>query len=64
MNDSDIKISILDLRGSLIDVLKKGKVESGYYQIDWAPKNISSGIYFIRIESNDMVGNKKITFLK
>ena len=63
-NDSDMNISILDLKGSLVDILKKGKIKSGDHQINWAPKNISSGIYFIRIESSDMVRNKKITFLK
>ena len=64
MNDSDINISVYDLKGATVDRLFKGKMVSGYHQIEWVPKNISTGIYFVRFESKGMIINKKITYLK
>ena len=64
-NHSDhINISIYDLNGSVVDKLFKGKMVSGHHQIEWVPTNISSGIYFVRINSNGKTINRKITFLK
>ena len=62
--DSDINISVYDLKGAMVDRLFKGKMVSGYHQIDWVPTNISSGIYFIKIKSNGRTINRKVTFLK
>ena len=35
----------------MVDRLFKGKMESGYHQIEWVPTNISSGIYIVKFES-------------
>ena len=63
-NNSDINISVYDLKGALVDRLLKGKIVSGNHQVDWVPKNISSGIYIVRIKSNGKTINRKITFFK
>ena len=62
--DSEMKITIHNLQGALVERMKEGRVERGYYEIEWVPSNVSSGIYFIRMVSNDVMINKKITFLK
>ena len=64
VNDSEVSISVYDIKGGLVDRLKNGIIESGHHQIEWVPKNISSGIYVVRFESKGIVVNKKITFLK
>ena len=64
MNDSDINISVYDLKGATVDRLFKGKMVPGYHQIEWVPTNISSGIYIVRMESPGILINKKITLLK
>ena len=47
-NDIEISISIYDLKGALVDRLFKGKMGSGYHNISWKPKSISSGIYIVK----------------
>lgn len=64
MNDSDINISVYDLKGAIVDRLFKGKMVSGNHQVEWVPTNISSGIYIVRMESPGILINKKITLLK
>ena len=56
--------SVYDLKGAIVDRLFKGKMVSGYHQIEWIPKNISSGIYLINFELKGTTINRKITFLK
>ena len=63
-NDSDINISVYDLKGAMVDRLFNGKMVSGYHQIEWVPTNISSGIYIVKMESPGILINKKITLLK
>ena len=63
-NDSDINISVYDLKGAIVDRIFKGKMVSGNHQIEWVPTNISSGIYIFRFELKSTIINKKITFLK
>ena len=64
LNDSDINISVYDLKGAIVDRIFKGKMVSGNHQIEWVPTNISSGIYIFRFELKNTIINKKITFLK
>ena len=64
MNDSEISINVYDIKGGLVDRLKNGIIESGHHQIEWVPKNISSGIYVVSFDNKGMIINKKLTFLK
>ena len=63
-NDSEINISIYDLKGSLVEILKKGKLERGYHELEWAPNNVSSGIYFFKAYVEGFSVRRKITFIK
>ena len=63
-NDSEVDFSVYDLKGVFVDRLFKGKIVSGYHQIEWVPKNISSGIYLIKLRVNSQIINKKLTYLK
>ena len=59
-----VKISIIDLFGKEIEVLMNKKINTGIYEIKWNGTKFSSGIYFIRLESNNLKITNKIILLK
>ena len=48
-NDSEVKILIYDIRGSLIEEFVNGWMEAGYHQLIWNGGHNASGIYFIQM---------------
>lgn len=61
---SNINISIYDINGNLIIDLIDSFQNKGKYSILWNASNISSGIYFIKMQSFDKIISKKIILLK
>ena len=49
---SEVRISVYDILGREKDVIIDGLYQAGKYEINYSPKNISSGIYFYRMEIN------------
>jgi hypothetical protein len=64
--NSHVNLSIYDLRGRLVEVLvnetQSSQVDA--YSILWNASNISSGIYFVRLQSGDAVKTQKIMLVK
>ena len=59
------RISILDVTGKTVALLHKGKMASGKHNITWEIKSasggkLSSGSYFVKLESATMNEVKKI----
>jgi hypothetical protein len=61
---SFIKISIYDILGKKIYDFGENLYNSGINTIIWEPEKISSGIYFIKIQSYDNVKYLKTLYLK
>lgn len=61
---SFVTLKIYDLLGNEIETLVNREQPGGSYKIDWAPKNLSSGIYFYRLQAKNFIGTKKIVFVK
>lgn len=64
-----VKIRVYDLAGRLVSGLVDQVYEPGYYTADWNGKNgsggdVSSGIYFLRMEAADLAEVKKITLVR
>ena len=51
--DSEVQISVYDIRGSLVDEIVNMQMVAGYHQLKWNGSDHSSGIYFIQM----MAGN-------
>ena len=62
--DSQGAIEILDIAGRVVSVVEQGKLISGYHKDVWQPQNISSGIYFVRLQNEWVSLSKKIVYLK
>ncbi len=60
----NIRLQVFNLKGQLVQTILNSDLSSGRHNITWAPKNISSGIYILRLASKSDVINQKITYLK
>ena len=61
---SNIKLTIYNIAGKEIEIIKIGEYEVGHYEILFNAKNLTAGLYFYRLESNNFVDVKKMTVLK
>ena len=61
----NININIYNIRGQLVENLVSNKsFIPGYHKVTWDASEFSSGIYLMKIESNEKSIIKKITLLK
>jgi carboxypeptidase T len=59
-----VKISIFDVLGREVKVLVNEVKTPGFYAVDFDGTNLSSGMYFYRMESGYFVDTKKMTLIK
>lgn len=64
MNESRVNISAYNVVGQRVDVILNQICKPGLYNINWTTDNLPSGIYFVRIESNDIKEVKKVVHLR
>ncbi|MFX0133486.1 MAG: T9SS type A sorting domain-containing protein [Candidatus Hodarchaeota archaeon] len=61
---AEVIINILNLNGQLISKLFKGKKKAGCHSIIWYALNIPTGIYFIKMQTDNFVMIRKCILLK
>lgn len=61
---SFITIKVFDPLGSLVDELVQEEKEAGKYEVGFNAFNLTSGVYFYRIEADDFTETKKMIFLR
>ena len=61
---NNVKITVFNINGQLIETLVDEYKSAGYYQLSWEAFNISSGIYFIKVESGQNVSTQKLMLMK
>ncbi len=59
-----VQFSIYDLTGYEVARLIDGEQSAGYRQVTWDASNVSSGIYFYRLQAGDFVQTHKMLLLK
>jgi hypothetical protein len=64
LKEMNIKISVLDIKGSEIDILAEGRFEAGNHTAIWNAGNFASGVYLYRIESEGFSVTKKMVLTK
>lgn len=68
-NDSQVKLSVYNVKGQLVKQLKNEKMLKGHHTIQWngindQGKTVGSGIYFIRLNTETHQSVKKALLLK
>jgi hypothetical protein len=61
---SKVKIEVYNILGQSVDVLFNGTLNAKYYEMEWVPRSLASGIYFARITAEGTVSSKKFRSVK
>jgi hypothetical protein len=61
---SKVTIDILNVLGQTVDTVIEARFTRGKHTVQWIPKDISSGIYFCRMQTNSFRGTKKLLIIK
>ncbi len=61
---SFVEISVHDIMGKKLDVLKSGFFDSGSYSLIWDASEIASGKYFIYLNADNVKLSKSVTLIK
>jgi len=59
-----VNLQIIGLEGKQIETITNSIQTQGLYNVQWAPINVSSGMYLIQLKANNQIQNKKILYLK
>jgi hypothetical protein len=59
-----VKLSVFDILGKEIEILLRGEEEAGVHEVNFDAMNLSSGLYFYRIETPNFNETKKLILLK
>ncbi|MCP4580908.1 MAG: T9SS type A sorting domain-containing protein [candidate division Zixibacteria bacterium] len=61
---SEVTIEIYDILGRKIETLLNDIKQAGYHQATWNACEVSSGLYFYRIQAGEFTESKKMVILK
>ena len=62
--DTHVSVNIFDLRGKIIESLIDNEFMPGYHTTFWNANGKSSGVYFIKLATDNYIDSQKILFLK
>jgi len=60
--NTNINLTIYNVKGEFISTPIKGAFESGSYTISWNPEALKPGIYFCSMNAGEFSETKKIQF--
>ena len=60
----DVSLVVYNLRGEEVALLLSGTMPAGNHRVSWDASNVSSGIYFYRLQAGDFVQTRKMVLLK
>ena len=62
--NGDIKLSVFDLSGREVDVIRENYQIIGTHTVAWETSDVPSGVYFFRLSSGKFVQTRKAVLLK
>ena len=64
MDMTQVKVNIYDITGRLVENLQNGIQSQGNHKVVWDASNFSSGIYFVKLQTNSNTITKKLILIK
>ncbi|MEA3297197.1 MAG: T9SS type A sorting domain-containing protein [candidate division Zixibacteria bacterium] len=61
---SDVKLEIYNVMGQKVSTIVNENLEAGDYTFEWDGSKFSSGVYFYRVETDNIIESKKMVLLK
>ncbi|MBD3170403.1 MAG: T9SS type A sorting domain-containing protein [candidate division Zixibacteria bacterium] len=62
--NSDVKLEVYNLLGQKVATLVDGYQNAGIHAVNWDASEVSSGIYFYKLDAGDKVLTRKMSLLK
>ena len=62
--DIKVTLEVYDINGRKINILIDSNIEKGYHSVVWDATNYSSGIYFVKMISDEYINTQKIMLIK
>ena len=60
-----VQVSIFSIKGKLVNQFKSSVIENSTKVISWVPEStVSTGTYFVSVNSNQFIQSQKILFIK
>jgi hypothetical protein len=56
------EVSVFDITGKQVAILKNGMLNAGTNVIDWKPAALSAGVYFLQVKTSNALITKKIVY--
>lgn len=63
-NEQVVTLRIYDILGREVVTLVNDKLDPGTYEVDWNGSNVSSGLYFYKMDANGFSATKKMVLIK
>ncbi|MBK8946295.1 MAG: T9SS type A sorting domain-containing protein [Ignavibacteriae bacterium] len=63
-NIASVQLKIYDILGSEVKTLVNQKQKPGNYEVEFDGRNLPSGVYFYKLQSDDFIDTKKMILLK
>jgi photosystem II stability/assembly factor-like uncharacterized protein len=63
-NISNVKISIYNINGQLVEILANKLHEPGTYNLIWNAQGYTSGVYFVKLIAEEFIATQKIMLIK
>jgi photosystem II stability/assembly factor-like uncharacterized protein len=61
---SNVELKVFDILGNEIETLVSEERPAGIYEITWYAESLPSGVYFYRLQADELIETKKMLFLK
>ena len=62
--NTHIVLKVYDILGREVATLVNEQKKAGYYEVEFDAANLTSGIYFCRMQAEDFVDTKKMILMK
>jgi len=59
-----VTLKVYDVTGKVVATLVDGEMPGGQHEVRWEARDVSSGVYFYRLEAGDFVQTRKMILLK
>jgi hypothetical protein len=63
-NRSYVTLTVFNTLGQSVSTLVNGEQDAGYHEVQFDGKDLSSGIYFYRLQAGEFVSTKRMLIMK
>jgi hypothetical protein len=63
-NASDVSIKVYNVMGELVSIIAEGNMSANVYHFNWDASNVSSGVYFISTQVENVIKSQRVMLLK